>query len=273
MLLFNQKCWGRFARKDWLVKGDRNSSYFQRRANIHRKKQEITKLKDDAGIWIYEPRDIAQKILLDYTEHFKSLYRTPRTIHALGLPCLISQEDNEQLTRLPATEEIKKAVFDINPSKTPGSDSFSTEFFQHYRELVERELIECIKIFFLHGKLLKEINHTFITLVPKNAQPHMTSHFHPISLCSTIYKIISKILASRLRLLLDKLVSPFQSTFIPGRSIHDNILITHESMHKFKMAKGKTMWIAIKLDMKKAYDELEWDFLFACLAQLGFHTR
>ena len=155
MLLFNQKYRGRLARKDWLVKGDSNSSYFQRRANIRRKKQEITKIKDDAGIWIDEPRDIAQNFLLDYTEHFKSLYRTPRTIPALGLPCLISQEDNEQLTRLPTTGEIKKAMFDINPSKTPGSDGFSIGFFQHYWELVGGDLTECIKDFFLHGKLLK----------------------------------------------------------------------------------------------------------------------
>lgn len=88
-----------------------------------------------------------------------------------------------------------------------------------------------------------------------------------------MYKIISKILVSCLRPLLDKLVSPFQSAFIPGRSIHDNILITHKVMHKFKVTKGKTAWAVIKLDMEKAYNKLEWDFLFAYLMQMGFHSK
>jgi len=73
--------------------------------------------------------------------------------------------------------------------------------------------------------------------------------------------------------LLDKLVSPYQSIFIPGRSIHDNILLSHEILHKFKKCKGKTAWVAMKLDMKKAYDRLEWDFIDKCLQELGFHPQ
>jgi len=78
---------------------------------------------------------------------------------------------------------------------------------------------------------------------------------------------------NKLRPLLDRLVSPVQSAFIPGRSIHDNILITTELMHKFRLVKGKTAWVALKLDMEKAYDRLEWDFIRACLQQYGFHNR
>ena len=74
-----------------------------------------------------------------------------------------------------------------------------------------------------------------------------------------------------MRRLLEKLISPVQSAFVPGRSIHDNILLTHEIMHKFKTLKNKTSWVAIKLDMEKAYDRLEWDFILKCLQELGFH--
>ena len=131
----------------------------------------------------------------------------------------------------------------------------------------------CINEFFCSGKLLREVNHTFITLIPKVDQPHTTAQFRPISLCTTLYKIISKILANRLRPLLNKILSPFQSAFIPGRSIHDNILINHEIMHKFKMLKGKATWIDLKLDMEKAYDRWEWEFLFVVLQQLGLHNQ
>jgi len=67
-----------------------------------------------------------------------------------------------------------------------------------------------------------------------------------------------------MRPLLDKLISPVQSAFVPGRSIHDNILLTHEIMPKFKNLKSRTSWVAIKLDMEKAYDRLEWDFILKC---------
>jgi len=80
-------------------------------------------------------------------------------------------------------------------------------------------------------------------------------------------------MVNRLRPLLDTLVSPVQSAFIPGRSIHENILLTHEIMHKFKKIKGKQAWVALKLDMEKAYDRLEWPFIQRCLEQLGFHTK
>jgi len=78
---------------------------------------------------------------------------------------------------------------------------------------------------------------------------------------------------NRLRLSLDKLISPFQSAFVPGRSIHDNILLTHEILYKFKKCQTKTAWVAMKLDMEKAYDWLEWDFIEHCLHELGFHSK
>ena len=72
--------------------------------------------------------------------------------------------------------------------------------------------------------------------------------------------------------LLDRITFPFQSAFVLGRSIYNNILLTHEIMHKFKNMKTKTGWTAIKLDMKKAYDRVESDFIILkCLQELGFH--
>jgi len=72
-------------------------------------------------------------------------------------------------------------------------------------------------------------------------------------------------LVNRLCPLLNRLVSPFQSAFILDRSIHDNILITHDIMHKFKNSNGKVAWVTLKLDMEKAYDRLQRDFILKCL--------
>jgi len=76
-----------------------------------------------------------------------------------------------------------------------------------------------------------------------------------------------------MRPLLEEIIDPVQSAFVPKRSIHDNILLTHEIMNKFKNMKEKKAWVALKLDMEKAYDRVEWAFLFEALKQLGFHKK
>ena len=189
----------------------------------------------------------------------------------MGLPEIIIDENNSNLTKPPTLEEVKDALFSIDSIKTPGPDGFGAGFFKNYWHVIKKDLFNCVIEFFTNGKILKEINHTFVALIPKKTNPSQTSHYRPISLCSTIYKIISKILVNRLRPLLNKLISPFQSAFIPGRSIHDNILLTHEIMHKFKNLRTQTAWAAIKSDMEKTYDRIEWDFILKCLQEMGFH--
>jgi len=257
MLLFKQKYWGKLSRNEWLVKGDRNTNFFQRRANARRKRKLIMKIKDDSGIWIEDHKTIADRFITEFMQRFKSAHNGSRNLPEVGLTRLVLDTDNDELIKLPSFAEIKNAVFSIDSNKTPGSDGFGAGFFKRYWETIQYELVNCILEFFKNGKILKEINHTFITLIPKTDRPSQTNHFRLVSLCTTIYKIIAKILVNRMRPLLDKLISPVQSAFVPGRSIHDNILLTHEIMHKFKTLKNKTSWVAMKLDMKKAYDRLE----------------
>ena len=114
-----------------------------------------------------------------------------------------------------------------------------------------------VSAFFHNGHLLKEINRTFITLIPKLEGLEASHHYRPISLCNVSYKIISKILVNRVKPLLNKIISPLQGAFAPGRLINDNIMLAHEIMHSFKKKKGKTGYMAVKLDMENVYDKLE----------------
>jgi hypothetical protein len=123
----------------------------------------------------------------------------------------------------------------------------------------------------LKNHLLKEQNHTFIALVPKQLGPASVNHFRPINLCNIIYKIISKILANRFKLLLHHFISPFQSAFVPARNIQNNSILAHELMHTMKAKRGRGGLMALKIDMEKAFDRMEWSFLLAILAKLGFH--
>lgn len=108
-------------------------------------------------------------------------------------------------------------------------------------------------------------------MIPKIDRPTTLSDFRPIGLCNVLYKIISKILVTRLKLLLDKIVSESQVAFIPSRIITDNILTAHELIHSLKSRKivSKT-YMSIKMDITKAYDRFEWNFLESTLRAFGF---
>lgn len=131
-------------------------------------------------------------------------------------------------------------------------------------------MIPAVQSFFLSGFLLKSLNHTNIALIPKKDNPTLASHFRPISLCNVIYKVISKILFSRLKPLLHKLISPLQAGFVPHRLIHENSILAHELIHKLKHHRGKRGLMALRVDMAQAYDRIEWAFLFEVLRCFGF---
>jgi hypothetical protein len=114
------------------------------------------------------------------------------------------------------------------------------------------------------------INHTIIVLIPKIANPMELSQFQPISFCNGIYKLCSKVLANRLRLILDDIVSEEHSAFVSGRLITDNVLIAYECIHYLRNKKGKSGACAIKLDMTKAYHQVEWSYLHDVMSAMGF---
>ncbi|CAA7058559.1 unnamed protein product [Microthlaspi erraticum] len=178
---------------------------------------------------------------------------------------------NTTLTREPSNDEIRKAISEINPEKAPGPDGMTGCFYQQFWDTTARDIICMVKEFFSSNRLDPRLNQTNICLIPKTERPRDMTEFRPISLCNVSYKIISKILSNRLKRCLPKIISETQSAFVARRLITDNILIAQEAFHALRtnsMCKAK--FVAIKTDMSKAYDRVEWNFLEALLLKLGF---
>ncbi|KAK4381744.1 Retrovirus-related Pol polyprotein from type-2 retrotransposable element R2DM, partial [Sesamum angolense] len=166
-------------------------------------------------------------------------------------------------------DEVKIAFFDIEEDKAPIPDGFSSGFFKAAWPVVGEEVSKAIIDFFKTGRLLKQLNATLLTLIPKVRTPHSVAEFRPISYCNVICKVISKIIVSRIREILDLLISPSQNAFVPGRLISDNILLAQELFSGYNQCRLPPRR-ALKVDLRKAYDTVEWDFLIATLRMFGF---
>ena len=128
-----------------------------------------------------------------------------------------------------------------------------------------------IKAFWHAGKFLRKLNHTNLMLIPKVPCPKNLKQYRPIALCNVSYKILAKVLTNRLKRVMPKVISDNQPAFVAGKQIHDNILVVPEILHSLMHQTNEDMaGMAIKLDMAKAYDRVEWNFLLAMIGKLGF---
>ncbi|GJS41230.1 protein LAZ1 [Tanacetum coccineum] len=166
--------------------------------------------------------------------------------------------------------EIKEAMFSIGNDKSLGPDGYTSNFFKKGWDIVGQDVCKAIRDFFTNGQMLKEINHTFIALIPKVSTPLCINDYLPISWCNVIYKCISKILTNRIIEGIMEVVSDNQSAFVLGRRIFDNILITQELMHGYHRDRGPPR-CDFKIDIQKSYDTVDWHFLGVILKRFGFH--
>lgn len=159
----------------------------------------------------------------------------------------------------------------MSPYKSPGPDGLPAGFYQHFWNVVGNDVVGMIKGFFHSGYILKELNQTLITLIPKTSCPNTCKEFRPISLCNVAYKAITKILVLRLQDMIKEMISPNQNAFIKGRLISDSIFLTAEMMDFIHKAKHrKNFWCAVKIDFFKAYDRVKWSFLEKVLKRMSF---
>ena len=167
----------------------------------------------------------------------------------------VNEEMNQKLIRTFTKEDVEATLKQMHPTKALGPDDMSAIFFQKYWDVIGND-ITCMVLNVLNSNMpIVDINRTNITLIPKINNPSKMNDFRPLSLSNVVYKLVSIVLANRLKNILPQIIYENQSAFLLERLITDNVLVAFELMHYLEHKKeGKENFMAVKLDMSKAYD-------------------
>uniref|UniRef100_A0A803Q660 Reverse transcriptase n=1 Tax=Cannabis sativa TaxID=3483 RepID=A0A803Q660_CANSA len=245
--------WKQWSKQFWLHAGDKNGKYFHETASSRKRSNQIVQLKNSDDTWVNWSSGLDQV----KTDYFLALYTTDgidcnSVVH--GISPSVTDDHNEALLQPVTPEEIKQAVFQMHPDKAPGPDGMGPGFYQHHWDVVGPDIVQLFTNFFETEDLPLDINETNLVLISKKKNFSTMGDLRPIALCNVSYKIVAKVLANRMRNMIDQIISPTQSVFIPGRLISDNIMVAFEIMHYLKRKRrGQKGFMTLKLDMSKAY--------------------
>ena len=220
--------WRQRAHATWLVKGDRNTEFFHNFASARKKKNRTEKLIGEDGVEVKGMAGLKELI----TNHFLNLFTPmagPNFNQALqAVQPKVTPQMNDLLRKKYTLEEVKRALDDMGDLKAPGADGMPAIFYKRIwsteREAVTREVLHVLR----GGSIADGWNESIVVLIPKVRNPNRIKDLCPISLCNVVYKLVSKVLANRLKVILDELISSNQSAFVPGRLISDNTILAYE---------------------------------------------
>jgi hypothetical protein len=184
---------------------------------------------------------------------------------------MLNGEEASSLENPFEEREVREVIKGMDRDKAPGLDGFSMAFFQDCWEVVKGDLIVVFEEFHARGKFVKSINSTFISLIPKIQGAKEIKDFHPISLVDGVYKIISKVLSNKMRRVMARIISKPQNAFVKERQILDSVLIANECLDS--RLKSEDPGVLCKLDMEKAYDHVDWNFLLYLLRRCGLGEK
>ena len=183
----------------------------------------------------------------------------------------IEEEERQSLEKEFTKEEVIQVLREMEGDKAPGPDGFTMTFFQKCLSVVEKDVMDVFEYFHRHFVFEQFMNASFLTLIPKKCNAVNIKDFRPISLVGSVYKLLSKVLANRLRAVLDNLISETQNSFVGGRQILDSMLIANKCLDS--RLKSQLPGVVCKLDIEKAYDHVNWEALFYLLDRMGFGRK
>ena len=263
------------AKARWHLEGERNSKYFCNLENRHYQEKIIPRLIKGNGEEVTEIKDILE----EQKEFYKQLYTSRKPN--------ISREDEE--TFFPQGEDVRKLsneesqtmegeltikecyeiLKSMKKNKSPGQDGFTTEFYMHFWEHLKKPMVNALKECFDNGSMSGSQRLGIITCLPKPGKPkEYMKNWRPITLLNVDYKIMSGVIANRIKLHLNPLISDSQKGFVSGRYIGECTRIVSDLIYKLK--KSNQEGILLLLDFEKAFDSLEWSFIHKTLDYFNF---
>ena len=237
------------SRMEWLREGDANSKFFHGIMSLRKRRNAIPFFLVN-GVLVEGVDNVRGAVFSHFSNHFQGVSVDRPSMEAL-IFCQVTHREGIGL----CVEEVKAAVWDCDNFKCPGPDGISFGFIKKNWDILKDDLMRFLHEFHRNGRLAMGINSTFIALIPKVDSPQWLNDFRPISLVGSLYKILAKVLANRLRMVIGSVISDSQSAFIKGRQILDGILVANEIVDEARRCKKELL--LFKVDFEKAYDSID----------------
>ncbi|KAK3199335.1 hypothetical protein Dsin_022750 [Dipteronia sinensis] len=261
--------WRQKSHLKWLLEGDRNTHFFHCVASSRRRMNFIGDIIFD-GVQLSDPLEVRKGVL----NHFRNQYRkglgTRPRIRDFPMNRISHTQENE-LEEEFTQEEVWEAISSCDGNKAPGPDGLNLMFIKNNWDVIRDDFLSFLKDFHRDGEIVMHLNRTFIALIPKISKPERITDFRPISLVGAMYKVLSKVLANRLKKVMNSIIGDAQMAFIKQRQIIDSYVVANEIINQWM--KDSVGGILVKLDFEKAYDTVDHAFLDVTLENMGFGSK
>ena len=248
---------------------DTCSNYFFSMEKSRSSSKHVSQIRLSSGIVTDDPTEIASHVHSFYRDLYKRVETDEEAIDSVlqNFPSL-DPCDAEDCDRPITAEELNLAVGQLAHNKAPGLDGLTSEFFQFFWPILKEDFFQVLTYSISSGSLPVSCRRAVITLLPKKGDLVDIANWRPVSLLNTDYKIFAKVLTNRLKTVIGQIVQPDQSYGVPERTIYDNINLIRDSL-TFCNTQNSPLAL-LNLDQKKAFDNVDHDYLFRTMRAMGF---